>query len=632
MTNQTRSPKPLLLFYWISLFVLIAIVFAPFAPAEAARAGTKATNIKSLLDDYSRYLSSDTTAYKTAYSSEMADLVQERRDFYAEYYKTGLHLKLNSVESSFSIDDSTNAQSVDNITHVTAIELVTLQGYPIISKAEDYPLIIAAQWAIAHTNNKAVQVALQEYIRLTTQGANESISQGVNITFRVQHKIDILNRDGSLQIIHDEFTDKEIDNGEGADNVTWIENHPVRQHPDFSAMLEYKIYHTPIEILGQQLLDDYTRGYGQDDPNIVIAATFNYNRTAAVDYARSYASNTEARCPYDTGIYADTSSYNLLYKDVWEDTIVGCDDCADFVSQALEAGGFKPDGYWNDQSLGSYTWRVFDFTTEAGEYGPGLAYYLQSIKQAIVPYASATALSMGDLMYTDDSNLHIVMITGTLPVRYSAHTNDRLDKIPEANVFQRFWHIKPALSESNTFADVLPTHPQWQYIERIYANQITAGCSTSPMYYCPNSILTRAQMAVFILRGEHGKDYIPQNATGTMFNDVPINHWAGKWIEQLAREEITGGCGNGNFCPDRPITKAEMSIFLLRAKYGNAYTPDPAVGVFEDVPANYWAAAWIEQEAIEGIGYTCDIALYCPGESVSRAMMALLLVRTFKLP
>ena len=85
MTNQTRSPRPLLLFYWIGLFVLIAIVFAPFAPAEAARAGTKATNIKSLLDDYSRYLSSDTTAYKTAYSSEMADLVQERRDFYAEY-------------------------------------------------------------------------------------------------------------------------------------------------------------------------------------------------------------------------------------------------------------------------------------------------------------------------------------------------------------------------------------------------------------------------------------------------------------------------------------------------------------------------------------------------------------------
>jgi hypothetical protein len=77
MNVQVRTQRPPTLFYWISLFVLIAIVFAPFAPAEAARAGTKATNINSLLDDYSRYLSSDTTAYKTAYSSEMADLVQE---------------------------------------------------------------------------------------------------------------------------------------------------------------------------------------------------------------------------------------------------------------------------------------------------------------------------------------------------------------------------------------------------------------------------------------------------------------------------------------------------------------------------------------------------------------------------
>jgi hypothetical protein len=615
--------------------IMLALLLVPyFAPAEAAKAGAQATDIESLLDDYSRYLSTDTTAYKTAYSSGMADLVQERRDFYAEYYKTGLHLKLDTLESSFFMDDGTNLQAMDNVTRITAIELVTLYGHPIITKAEDYPLIMAAQWAIAHTENKAVQVALQEYVRLTTVGANESISQGVNITFRVQHEIDILSRNNTLQIIRDEFTDKEIDNGEGADNVTWVENHPVRQRPDFTAMLEYRIYHTPIEVLGQQLLDDYTRGYGQDDPNIVISATFNYNRTAAVDYARSYTSNTYATCPYGSGVFADISSYNLLYKDVWEDTIKNCNDCADFVSQALEAGGFKPDEYWNDQGvMGSYAWRVFDFTTQAGPYGPGLAYYLQSIKKAIVPYANATALSVGDLMYTDDSDLHVVMITGVSPVRYSAHTNDRLDKVPDdPETFTRFWHVKPALSETNTFADVLPTHPQWQYIERIYASQITAGCSASPLNYCPNGILTRAQMAVFILRGKYGKDYIPPNATGAMFNDVPINHWAGKWVEQLAREEITGGCGNGNFCPDRPITKAEMSVFLLRAKYGNTYYPDPAFGVFEDVPANYWAAAWIEQEAIEGIGYTCGVAQYCPWESVSRAKMALLLVRTFKLP
>ncbi|KXK11833.1 MAG: hypothetical protein UZ14_CFX002002617, partial [Chloroflexi bacterium OLB14] len=27
-------------------------------------------------------------------------------------------------------------------------------------------------------------------------------------------------------------------------------------------------------------------------------------------------------------------------------------------------------------------------------------------------------------------------------------------------------------------------------------------------------------------------------------------HWAEDWIEQLAIEGITSGCGNGNYCPN----------------------------------------------------------------------------------
>jgi hypothetical protein len=48
MNVQVRTQRPPTLFYWISLFVLIAIVFAPFAPAEAAKAGAQATDIESL--------------------------------------------------------------------------------------------------------------------------------------------------------------------------------------------------------------------------------------------------------------------------------------------------------------------------------------------------------------------------------------------------------------------------------------------------------------------------------------------------------------------------------------------------------------------------------------------------------
>ena len=57
----------------------------------------------------------------------------------------------------------------------------------------------------------------------------------------------------------------------------------------------------------------------------------------------------------------------------------------------------------------------------------------------------------------------------------------------------------------------------------------------------------------------------PDPATQT-FNDVPVGHPYHRWIEALADAGITGGCDVvPNFCPDRPITRAEMAVFLSLA-------------------------------------------------------------------
>ncbi|MBK7319521.1 LamG-like jellyroll fold domain-containing protein [Candidatus Villigracilis affinis] len=170
-------------------------------------------------------------------------------------------------------------------------------------------------------------------------------------------------------------------------------------------------------------------------------------------------------------------------------------------------------------------------------------------------------------------------------------------------------------------------------IERLYLAGITAGCDTNPLIYCPEQEVTRAQMAIFILRGVHGKSYVPPAATGTVFTDVPTNYWAADWIEQLAEEGITVGCGNGNYCPGSAITRAEMSIFLLRSKFGNTHTPPPATGTtFNDVPADYWAASWIEQLAFMEITSGCGNGNFCPEGLVTRAEMAVFLVKTFEIP
>lgn len=185
------------------------------------------------------------------------------------------------------------------------------------------------------------------------------------------------------------------------------------------------------------------------------------------------------------------------------------------------------------------------------------------------------------------------------------------------------------------FADIHSSYWAASYIERLYAAGITGGCGTSPLQYCPEASVTRAQMAVFLLRGIHGASYSPPAiGAGTGFTDVQSGHWAAAWIKQLAAEGITSGCGTGSYCPEQPVTRAQMAVFLLRSEHGASYTP-PAVGGstgFTDVPPGYWAAAFIKQLVTEGITSGCGSGVYCPEAPVTRAQMAVFLVRTFSLP
>jgi len=72
-------------------------------------------------------------------------------------------------------------------------------------------------------------------------------------------------------------------------------------------------------------------------------------------------------------------------------------------------------------------------------------------------------------------------------------------------------------------------------------------------------------MAIFLLRARHGGAYTPPPATGTLFTDVPASYWAAAWIEQLAAEGITNGCAPNLYCPDRLVKRDEMAVFLARS-------------------------------------------------------------------
>jgi hypothetical protein len=183
------------------------------------------------------------------------------------------------------------------------------------------------------------------------------------------------------------------------------------------------------------------------------------------------------------------------------------------------------------------------------------------------------------------------------------------------------------------FLDVPPTHLFHTAIVDIARAGITGGCGGGN--YCPDAPVTRDQMAVFILRGEHGGSYQPPAATGTMFSDVSVSTPFAKWIEKFGQEGISTGCGGGApppYCPTGLVTRDAMAVFLLRGKHGSGFTPPDATGtVFGDVTVDTPFAKWIEQLDEEGIASGCGGGNYCPQGLVHRGEMAAFIKRTFGL-
>jgi hypothetical protein len=186
-----------------------------------------------------------------------------------------------------------------------------------------------------------------------------------------------------------------------------------------------------------------------------------------------------------------------------------------------------------------------------------------------------------------------------------------------------------------TFVDVPRRHWAWRHVEAVYASGVTGGCATAPLRYCPEAAVTRAQAAVLLLRSTLGAGYTPPPAVGR-FQDVPASGVFAPWIEDLAARGLTGGCSVNPplFCPGQSVTRAQMAVFLLATGEGPSYTPPPATGQFQDLPASSPFAAWAEELARRGITSGCAASppRFCPAEPVTRAQAAVFLVSAFGLP
>jgi hypothetical protein len=180
------------------------------------------------------------------------------------------------------------------------------------------------------------------------------------------------------------------------------------------------------------------------------------------------------------------------------------------------------------------------------------------------------------------------------------------------------------------FVDVTPGDFFYDAANIMRARSITAGCSTSPLKYCPQDNITRAQMAIFVVRAVMGGDTFTFSNT-PHFNDVSPSSFGFAWIQKLFELGVTGGCGNSLYCPNDIMTRGQMAVFITRARLGAAADSTfryPSQPYFTDVPASDPLFKWIQRARFDSITAGCGSGtIYCPNDPVTRGQMAIFIVR-----
>ena len=252
--------------------------------------------------------------------------------------------------------------------------------------------------------------------------------------------------------------------------------------------------------------------------------------------------------------------------------------------------------------------------------GPAAGGTMTTLKGML--FESGATVTVGGVPATNVNVVDAQTLTSTMPALPAGSVNDVVVTNPSGSsgVLTNGW--------AADFLDVPPGNIFHSAVWLLVHNDVTAGVGGGN--YGVNDSTLRQQMAVFLLKGKHGVCYTPPPCAH-LFPDVACPSGFADWIEALAGEGITGGCGGGNYCPGSPVLRQQMAVFLLKAEHGSSYVPPPCTGVFPDVPCPSPFADWIEQLATEAITGGCGGGNFCPTTAVTRGQMSAFLSITFRL-
>jgi hypothetical protein len=140
------------------------------------------------------------------------------------------------------------------------------------------------------------------------------------------------------------------------------------------------------------------------------------------------------------------------------------------------------------------------------------------------------------------------------------------------------------------------------------------------------------------------------------FEDVPPDHWAHTYVEDMADRGITSGCtteGEAKYCPDGSLLRAQMAVFMVRSRHLDepGYVPpspekvifideeaEPLASVSSTSPNTAYRAAlyyydkYTQQLYDDGVitGCSSDPVKFCPNDVTTRAQMTVFIVRLLR--
>jgi hypothetical protein len=198
------------------------------------------------------------------------------------------------------------------------------------------------------------------------------------------------------------------------------------------------------------------------------------------------------------------------------------------------------------------------------------------------------------------------------------HANRSLAVLAVAVATTALALLLPA-SPADAFPDTEGTSFE-EAVDALVEEEVVEGCGDGSRF-CPARAVSRAQLASFLVRAldlEASEEGHFEDTSGSPHEEN---------IDALAEAGITNGCTESEFCPQDPITRAEIASMLTRA-FG---TPSAGERYFDDTGGTHADA--IDDLAADGIAAGCQRppTAYCPTESVERQQAALFLARAMDL-